>query len=75
MDNYSENNATSWPILQVMTFRFLARLKFQDWPSVAIEPSECVTLYYLLLRHSHHHQYFLVKILNIKIDVCFVYSQ
>ena len=24
-------------------FRFLARLKFQDWPSVAVEPSECVT--------------------------------
>ena len=41
--NYSESNATSWPILQVKTFQFSAKLKFQDGPSVAVEPSECLT--------------------------------
>ena len=32
----TKNNATSWPILQAEAFRFSAKLKFQDGPSVAI---------------------------------------
>ena len=37
--NYSDNNATSLPILQAEAFRFSAKLKFQDGPSVAINQS------------------------------------